>query len=414
MALIVQKYGGTSVANVEKIKNVADRVIKEYKKGQQIVVVVSAMGNATDQLVELVGKVASNPDPREVDMLLTTGEQVSIALLSMAIQAKGYQAISLTGSQVKITTDNRHNRAEIMKIDNVRILTELKAGKIVVVAGFQGINTLDDFTTLGRGGSDTTAVAIAASLGAKRCEIYSDVDGIYTTDPRMIAKARKLTSISYQEMLEMANLGAKVLHPRSVELAKHYQIKLYIASSFNYHPGTTVEGMDEMEKRKNVTGVTCDKNEVKITVQEVPDHPGIAGQLFNNLAKYGINVDMIIQNLQRNNKNDITFTISKEDLLKGKKYITEIAQGLGSSRVEIDPTVAKVSIIGAGMITTPGIAAKMFTALGQAQINIQMITTSDIKVSVLINEELAEQAVHVLHDCFELAGETGDWQEQAK
>ncbi|QTL98389.1 aspartate kinase [Iocasia frigidifontis] len=402
MALIVQKYGGTSVANIEKINNVADRVIKEYKKGHEVVVVVSAMGDTTDELIGLMKQITDQPNPREFDMLLTTGEQVSIALLTMAIQEKGYKAISLTGSQVKIETDDHHSKAEIMNIDNSRLRNELEEGKIIVVAGFQGINSQDDFTTLGRGGSDTTAVALAISLNADRCEIYSDVDGIYTTDPRIVSSAAKLDYISYEEMLELANLGAKVLHPRSVELAKSYNLKLYIASSFNYRPGTIVEGMDEMEKRKSVTGITYDKDEVKITVQQVPDEPGIAGQLFTRLAENNINVDMIIQNLQHNKENDITFTVNKEDLIKNKEYIMKVSNEIGSDGVEIDQDVAKVSIVGAGMITTPGIAAKMFTALGENKINIQMITTSDIKVSCLINADDADKALEILHESFEL------------
>lgn len=402
MALIVQKYGGTSVANIEKINNVADRVIKEYKKGHEVVVVVSAMGDTTDELIGLMKQITAQPNPREFDMLLTTGEQVSIALLTMAIQEKGYKAISLTGSQVKIETDDHHSKAEIMNIDNSRLRNELEEGKIIVVAGFQGINSQDDFTTLGRGGSDTTAVALAISLNADRCEIYSDVDGIYTTDPRIVSSAAKLDYISYEEMLELANLGAKVLHPRSVELAKSYNLKLYIASSFNYRPGTIVEGMDEMEKRKSVTGITYDKDEVKITVQQVPDEPGIAGQLFTRLAENNINVDMIIQNLQHNKENDITFTVNKEDLIKNKEYIMKVSNEIGSDGVEIDQDVAKVSIVGAGMITTPGIAAKMFTALGENKINIQMITTSDIKVSCLINADDADKALEILHESFEL------------
>jgi len=402
MALIVQKYGGTSVGNIDRIKKVADRVIKEYEKGNKMVVVVSAMGDTTDELCGLMNKITSNPDPREADMLLTTGEQISIALLSMAIQEKGYKSISLTGSQVKIQTNDHHNRAEIRNIDNTRIYSELDNGKIVVIAGFQGINSQEDFTTLGRGGSDTTAVALAASLGADCCEIYSDVDGIYTTDPRLVPEARKLDFISYEEMLELASLGAKVLHPRSVELAKFYNIKLYIASSFNYKPGTLVGGMENMENKKNVTGVTADKDEVKVTVERIPDQPGVAGKLFTRLAEYGVNVDMIIQNLQHNQKNDITFTINKDDLKKGRKQIEKIASDLGSENLFIDTDVAKVSIVGAGMITTPGIAAKMFSILGNENINIQMITTADIKVSCLIDEKDAERAVKLLHQSFEL------------
>ncbi|MFW6035693.1 MAG: aspartate kinase [Halothermotrichaceae bacterium] len=403
MSLIVQKYGGSSVADVEKINNVADRVIKEYRNGNQVIVVVSAMGDTTDELIELMNQVTKNPDPREVDMLLTTGEQVSIALLSMAIHEKGCDAVSLTGGQVGIETNDRHNKAEIMNIDNTRVLNELDNGKIVVVAGFQGVNSQDDFTTLGRGGSDTTAVAIAAALGADRCEIYSDVDGIYTTDPRTVTDAKKLDYISYEEMLELANLGAKVLHPRSVELAKAYDLKLYIASSYNNKPGTMVEGMDDMENRKNVTGVTADTDEVKITVEQVSDKPGIAGELFSRLADRGINVDMIIQNLSHNQKNDITFTVNNQDLVKGKEDIIKIADELGADEVIIDKNVAKVSIVGAGMITTPGTAAAMFAALGKNDINIQMITTSDIKVSCLIEEDNAEKAVKILHETFELA-----------
>ncbi len=413
MGLIVQKYGGTSVATLARIKNVADRVIKEYKKGNEIIVVVSAMGDTTDQLIKLIKGISSNPNPREVDMLLTTGEQVSIALLSMAIHDKGFPAISLTGSQVKIQTDDRHNQAEIMKIDNSRLRTELDEGKIVVVAGFQGVNSQDDFTTLGRGGSDTTTVALAAAMKADRCEIYSDVEGIYTTDPRIVPEAHKLEYISYDEMLEMANLGAEVLHPRAVELAKYYNLKLYIASSFNYKPGTIVRGVEEMEKRKNVTGVTRDEDEVKITMQGVPDQPGVAGRLFTALAEHDVNVDMIIQNLEYNNMNDITFTINKENLVRGKKVIHEIASKLGVKKIDIDKNVAKVSIVGAGMISTPGTAAKMFQVLGEEEINIQMITTSDIKVSCLIEKKYAEQAVKAIHQVFEL-GNAEDVEEKAR
>ncbi|WP_041606366.1 aspartate kinase [Halothermothrix orenii] len=411
MALIVQKYGGTSVGTIERIKNVADRVIKEYKSGNKLVVVVSAMGDTTDKLIKLMKGVTSDPDPREADMLLTTGEQVSIALLTMAIQERGYPAISLTGSQVQIKTNDHHNKAEILGVDNNRLIEELDQGKIVVVAGFQGINSNNDFTTLGRGGSDTTAVALAASLGAERCEIYSDVEGIYTTDPRVVPEAVKLDYISYNEMLELAHLGAKVLHPRSVELAKAYNLKLYIASSFNYKPGTVVKGVDDMEKRRSVTGVTCEKDEVKVTVQKVPDRPGVAGKIFKELARYNINVDMIIQNLQYDNRNDITFTINKEDLIKCKKVIYRIAEELNAGGVEIDTRVAKVSIVGAGMISTPGIAGKMFEIMGNENINIQMITTSDIKISCLIRENQAEKALKTLHRQFELGNIT---QKQAR
>ncbi|MEJ6951798.1 aspartate kinase [Natronospora cellulosivora (SeqCode)] len=402
MSLIVQKYGGSSVANIDKIKNVAERVIEEYNKNNSVVVVVSAMGDTTDELYGLMNQITKNPNPRECDMLLTTGEQVTISLLSMAIQAKGYKAISLTGSQVRIETNDQHNKAEIRKINNSRISDELDKGKIVVVAGFQGINSLDDFTTLGRGGSDTTAVALAASLEADCCEIYSDVDGIYTADPRIVPEAKKLSYISYEEMLELASLGANVLHPRSVELAKAYNMKLYIASSFNYKPGTIVGRMEDMENKKSVTGVTSDKEEVKITVEKIPDRPGVAGQLFTKLAEKCINVDMIIQNLQHNQKNDITFTINEADLASGKDFIEKTAKSLGAENIIVDEEVAKVSIVGAGMITTPGIAAKMFRILGDEEINIHSITTSDIKVSCLISKDQAERAVKLLHTAFDL------------
>ena len=402
MSLIVQKYGGSSLGNKNKIINVAERIIETYEKGNKVVIVASAMGDTTDELIEKMNNITNDPAPREMDMLLTTGEQESIALLTMAIHDKGYPAISLTGSQVKITTDNNHNQAEILKIDNQRIENELEQEKIVVVAGFQGINSREDFTTLGRGGSDTTAVALAATLNANRCEIYSDVEGIYSADPRIVSNACKLDQISYEEMLELANLGAEVLHPRSVELARAYNLKLYIASSYNNNPGTIVEGVKNMEKRNNVTGVTSDKKEVKITVEEVPDKPGIAGFLFSKLADNGINVDMIIQNLQHQNLNDITFTVNKNELKKKKKIINKIAEELEPENIEVDTDVAKVSIVGAGMISTPGIAARMFKTLGQAGINIQMITTSDIKISCLIEEKYADKAVNAIHENFNL------------
>jgi len=410
MDIVVQKYGGSSVATIDRIKNVARRVIKEYKKGKNVVVVVSAMGNSTDELIKLMSGITKRPNPREADMLLTTGEQVSIALLSMAIMEEGYPSISLTGSQVKIRTNNIHNSAKITGIDNSRIVSELKNRKIVVVAGFQGVNSKDDFTTLGRGGSDTTTVALSVALKASRCEIYSDVEGIYTADPRLIPDASKLDFISYEEMLELANLGAKVLHPRAVELAKIYNIKLYIASSFNYKSGTIVKGVDELEMKLNVSGVTCDNNEVKITVQKVPDKPGIAGKLFSKLAEKHINIDMIIQNLQYNSLNDITFTINKENFVKGKKSINSIAKELGAKSVESDKNVAKISIVGAGMISSPGIAAKMFSSLGAAGINIQMITTSDIKISCLIKEAEVDKAVKILHRAFDLSNMSQDEQ----
>ena len=402
MSLIVQKYGGSSVANTDLIKKVAKKIVSNYRSDNQMIVVVSAMGNTTDHLIGLMNEISSDPDPREVDMLLTTGEQVSIALLTMAVQALGCPAISLTGSQIEIKTDEKHNRAMIKEIDTSRILKELNQDKIIIVAGFQGINDNHDFTTLGRGGSDTTTVAISAAMEADRCEIYSDVDGIYTADPRTIKSASKLNYISYEEMLELANLGANVLHPRAVELAKIYDVELYIASSFNKKRGTIVRGVEDMEGKKNIVGVTCDLEDIKITVEKVPDKPGIAGFLFSSLADKGVNVDMIIQNLQRDNLNDITFTIKKNNVNKAEKVLDNIKDELNFENLEIDTEVAKISIVGAGMKSTPGIAAQMFKILGENNINIEMITTSEIKISCLIERNMVDRALNILHKEFEL------------
>lgn len=402
MSLIVQKYGGSSVANPELIKNVAKRVIEGYEEGNQMVVVVSAMGDTTDHLIELMGDITDDPDPREVDMLLTTGEQVSIALLTMAIHSLGYPAISLTGSQMKIKTNEKHNQAMITDVDTTRLRKELAENKIVIVAGFQGVNDNQDFTTLGRGGSDTTTVAVAAAMNADRCEIYSDVDGVYTADPRIVENASKLDSISYEEMLELANLGANVLHPRAVELANNYDLELYIASSFNKTMGTIVRGDEKMEGKKNVVGAASDLGEIKITVERVPDEPGIAGKMFKALADAGVNVDMIIQNLQRDELNDITFTINQEQEKLAVKVLDRIKEELKFDNYTIDRDVAKISIVGAGMQSTPGIAARMFSSFGENDINIEMITTSEIKISCLIKKEDADKALNVLHKEFEL------------
>ena len=402
LSLIVQKYGGSSVANPDLIKNVARRVIEGYENGNQMVVVVSAMGDTTDHLIDLMGDITDDPDPREVDMLLTTGEQVSIALLTMAIHSFGYPAISLTGSQMKIKTDEKHNQAMITDVDTTRLQKELAENKIVIVAGFQGVNDNHDFTTLGRGGSDTTTVAVAAAVNADRCEIYSDVEGVYTADPRVVKDASKLDSISYEEMLELANLGANVLHPRAVELANTYNLELYIASSFNKVKGTMVRGDEKMEGKKNVVGAASDLGEIKITVERVPDEPGVAGKMFKSLADAGVNVDMIIQNLQRDELNDITFTINQEQEKLAVKVLNKIKGELNFDNYTIDRDVAKISIVGAGMQSTPGIAARMFSSFGENEINIQMITTSDIKVSCLIEEKNAEKAVNAIHNSFNL------------
>jgi len=402
LSLIVQKYGGSSVANAELIKNVAKRVIEGYEEGNQMIVVVSAMGDTTDHLIELMEDITDDPDPREVDMLLTTGEQVSIALLTMAIHALGYPAISLTGSQMKIKTNEKHNQAMITDIDTTRLKKELAENKIVIVAGFQGVNENQDFTTLGRGGSDTTTVAVAAAINADRCEIYSDVDGVYTADPRVVRSASKLDHISYEEMLELANLGANVLHPRAVELANTYDLKLYIASSFNKTTGTIVRGDEKMEGKKNVVGVASDLGEIKITVERVPDEPGIAGKMFRSLADNAVNVDMIIQNLQRDELNDITFTINQDQERLALKVLENIKSEIRFNNYSIDRDVAKISIVGAGMQSTPGIAARMFTSLGENNINIGMITTSEIKISCLIKKDDANKALNVLHQEFKL------------
>lgn len=402
LSLIVQKYGGSSVANSDLIKNVAERVIEGYEEGNQMIVVVSAMGDTTDHLIELMEDITDDPDPREVDMLLTTGEQVSIALLTMAIHSYGYPAISLTGSQMKIKTNEKHNQAMITDIDTTRLKKELSENKIVIVAGFQGVNENQDFTTLGRGGSDTTTVAVAAAIDADRCEIYSDVDGVYTADPRVVKNASKLDDISYEEMLELANLGANVLHPRAVELANNYNLKLYIASSFNKTKGTIVRGDEKMEGKKNVVGAASDLGEIKITVERVPDEPGIAGKMFRSLADFGVNVDMIIQNLQRDELNDITFTINQEQEKLAVKVLEKIKSELKFNNYSIDRDVAKISIVGAGMQSTPGVAARMFTSLGENSINIGMITTSEIKISCLIKKEDSNKALNVLHQEFNL------------
>ncbi len=404
--LVVQKYGGSSVANPHRIRRVARRVVEMHRQGHQVVVVVSAMGDTTDELIELVKEITNDPPKREMDMLLSTGEQVSIALLAMAIKSLGEDVISLTGPQVGIKTDSIHSKAKIIDIDPARLQQELNQDKIVVVAGFQGINKENDITTLGRGGSDTTAVALAASMRADLCEIYTDVDGVYTTDPRMVPEARKLDAITYDEMLELAHLGAQVLHPRAVECAKLYNIPIHVRSSFNHNLGTIVKEVNDMEKDMVVTGVAYDLNVTKIGIFDVPDKPGIAYKIFNALAEENVNVDMIIQSAMRNQVNSISFTVSQSDLKQALNVVETIKDQIGYKGYTHDQDVAKVSIVGAGMVSNPGVAAMMFQALADENINIEMITTSDIKVSCIIKKELAEKAVKALHDKFGLA-ETG-------
>jgi len=402
MGLVVQKYGGSSVADVDKIKRVAQRIVKRKQAGNQVVAVVSAMGDTTDELIDLAQGITDQPPKREYDMLVSTGEQVSVSLLAMAIHELGEEVISLTGPQVKIITDDLHSKAQILEIQPDRLEKELEQDKIVVVAGFQGVTANEDITTLGRGGSDTTAVAIAADLQAEVCEIYTDVDGVYTTDPRLVERASKLSAISYEEMLELARLGADVLHPRSVEIAKEYDVKLAVRSSFYCVPGTYIEEVGELEKTNVVSGVTCNQDEVEVSLVGVPDHPGVAATIFDKLGAAAINVDMIIQNLHYNDVNDITFTISEADLPQAEEILQELQDKLQYEELIVNPEVAKVSIVGAGMVTNPGVAADMFSALGSVGINIQMISTSEIKISCLIAKDRSEEAVQVIHDEFKL------------
>lgn len=398
MALLVQKYGGTSLQTPERILNVAKRIAKVVNGGNSLVVAVSAMGHTTDELIDLAKKVSTNPPQREMDMLLSTGEQVSAALLAMALSDLGYRSVSLTGAQAGIYTEQVFSKARIMDVKADRLKKELGEGKIVIVTGFQGITQDDEITTLGRGGSDTTAVALAIALNAQQCEIYTDVDGVYTTDPRIVKEARKLHAITYDEMLEMASLGAQVLHPRSVELAKMYNMKLLVKSSMQEIEGTEVIGDINMELAQPVSGVTLDTNQAKVAILKVADKPGVASQIFGTLAKNNISVDMIIQSIHGDVTNDMAFTVQKDELEK----CVEILKSLKMGDVIFDDNIAKVSIVGAGMIGRPGIAAKMFESLAAANINIQMIATSEIKVSCIISKEYAREAVKVIHQAFEL------------
>lgn len=404
MSIIVQKFGGTSVADAEKIKNVANAVIKEYKNGHDVVVVVSAMGHTTDYLVQLANDISANPDHREMDMLLSTGEQVTIALLAMAIQAAGVDAISLIASQVGIITEKVHSKARILDIKTDKMRQHLNEGKIVVVAGFQGVTKEGEITTLGRGGSDTSAVALAAALKAERCDIYTDVDGIYTTDPRIVSVASKLDVISYMEMLELASLGANVLHPRAVETAKHFNVPLRVRSN-KYHEnlGTLVVGVDAMEIYRPVSGVAADLTQVRVAVLKVSDAPGSAAKIFTSLSKKNISVDMIIQSFESlEHTNDIAFTVASSEYSQAIEVLNEIKEEVGFSKYVVDEDIAKVSIVGAGMIDRPGIASDMFTALADANINIKMISTSEIKISCVVDRDKAHDAVKALHTKFNL------------
>jgi len=403
MALVVQKYGGTSMGSIERIRNVARRVARTYDEGNDMIVVVSAMSGETNKLVALCNEMCEFPSEREYDVMVATGEQVSIALLAMCLQAMGYKAKSYMGFQVPIITDSAFAKARIEEIDGTKIREDLKNGTIVVVAGFQGIDREGNLTTLGRGGSDTSAVAVAAGLNADVCEIYTDVDGVYTTDPRIVPEASKMDKVSYDEMLEMASLGSKVLQIRSVEFAKKYGVVVHVRSSFNDNPGTLVMKEDADMEAVLVSGITYDKNEAKISVMRVPDKPGIAAQLFSPLSEANITVDMIIQNVSHEGYTDLTFTVPRADFKKALKIVEETAARIGAAGVDSNESIAKVSVVGVGMRSHSGVASKMFSTLSAEGINIQMISTSEIKVSCVIDDKYTELAVRVLHEAFGLA-----------
>lgn len=402
--LIVQKYGGTSVANVERIKAVAERVLRAVNQGNKVVVVVSAMAGETDKLINLAYQVSSNPSEREMDLLLSSGERITSALTAMAIEELGHKAVALTGRQMGIVTDTVHTKAKIEKITAERAKKALDDGYVVVVAGFQGITEGEDVTTLGRGGSDLSAVAIASALNADLCEIYTDVDGVYTADPRIVPEAKKMDKISYEEMLELASLGSKVLQTRSVEFAMKYNVPVVVRSSFNDNPGTLVTKEDEDMEKVIVSGVAHDKNQAKITVMGVPDKPGIAAKLFKAIADANIVVDMIVQNISSDGKaTDISFTVPKTDSKKALKITEDIVKELDAVGVDLREDIAKISVVGVGMRTHSGVAAQMFDALAKHGINIMAISTSEIKVSCLIDAKYTELAVRVLHEAFGLS-----------
>ena len=400
MSLIVQKFGGTSVADADRIRNVARIITETYRKGHSVVAVLSAQGDTTDDLIEKAQEINPSASKREMDMLLATGEQISISLCAMAIERMGYQAVSLTGWQAGMLTDSSYSSARIKRIRTERIQKELDKKKIVLVAGFQGINKYDDITTRGRGGSDTSAVALAAALHADLCQIYTDVDGVYTADPRHVTGARKLDEITFDEMLELASLGAQVLHNRSVEMAKRYNVNMEVLSSFSGKPGTKVKEVVKTMEKIHVSGVAKDKNVARLALVGLADQPGIAFKIFSLLAKKDINVDIILQSIGRDESKDISFTVARDDAQTAKAILEELKESIGFKSIQVDDHVAKVSIVGAGMAHNAGVASKMFEALYSAGINIQMISTSEIKVSVLVDERDADRAVQAIHDRF--------------
>ena len=400
--LIVKKFGGTSVADKDRIYNVAQRCIEDYREGHDVVVVLSAMGDTTDDLISLAKTINPEPKKRELDMLMTTGEQVSVALMAMAMDAMHVPAVSLNAFQVKMNSTSRYGNARFKSIDTKRIRHELDSRKIVIVTGFQGVNKYEDITTLGRGGSDTTAVALAAVLHADKCEIYTDVDGVYTADPRVVKDARKLDAITYDEMLELATLGAKVLHNRSVEMAKKYGVELVVRSSLNRSEGTIIKEKVKMEKML-ITGVAADKNTARISVIGVEDKPGIAFRIFNTLAANNINVDIILQSVGREGTKDISFTVAEDELKRALEVLEEHKEALTIQDITYNAEVAKISVVGAGMMSNPGVAAKMFESLYNSRININMISTSEIRIAVLIDEKDIEEAMNAVHEGFALA-----------
>ena len=410
MPIVVQKYGGTSVGSVEKIEAVADRVVRAREEGKDVVVVVSAMGHTTDELLAMAGRITEVPDPRELDMLLTAGERIAMSLLGIAINARGCRAASYTGSQAGIITDTQHGAAKIVEIRPARILQALEGGVVVVLAGFQGLSSSYEITTLGRGGSDLTAVAMAAAVGAEVCEICTDVPGVYTADPRVVPTARKIERITYDEMLELAAAGAKVLQARSVEYARRHDVKLHVRSSFDETPGTWIEEGDEMTEGSTalegvlISGVALDAEEAKVTLDRVPDRPGVAATVFKALAAEGINIDMIVQNVSHGGETDLSFTAPQEDLPKLRGLLERITADLGTDRFTIDDDIAKLSLVGAGMKSHPGVAADMFDALAGEGINIEMISTSPIRISCVLRRADGERALRTIHTRFGLDG----------
>jgi len=413
VAIVVQKYGGTSVGDVERIRSVADRVLRTKRDGNDVVVVVSAMGDTTDELLAMAHRLSPLPNPRELDLLLTAGERIAMSLLAMAINDQGVPAASYTGSQAGIITDTSHGRARIIDIRPGRILESLAAGTVVIVAGFQGVSTAYDVTTLGRGGSDTTAVALAAALGGETCEIYTDVPGVFTADPRVVGGARQLHAVSYEEMLELSACGAKVLQVRSVEYARRHGVRIHVRSSFTEDAGTWVTEEDVRMEQAIISGVASDDSEAKITLEDVPDRPGVAATIFRALAEEGVNVDMIVQNVSHRGRTDISFTAPKTDVPRIRATMDRITATAGGLRYTLDEGIAKVSLVGAGMKSHPGVAAEMFAALAEEGINIEMISTSSIRISCVIQAADAERAVTAIHDRFAIAEETVAREEHA-